>query len=62
MKQQYISPKAEVEIVCVEHYLQTESITGVGGGDTGYQGPGSGGGRGKEREEHEDNTTWGNLW
>ena len=42
----------------MEHYLQTESITGTDGGDTGYQGPGSGGGRGKEREED----TWGDLW
>ena len=58
MKQQYISPKAEVEVLCVEHYLQTESITGTDGGDTGYTGPGSGGGRGKEREED----TWGDLW
>ena len=61
MKQQYISPIAEVEVLCLEHYLQTDSKTITNtDGDTGYSGPGHGGGRAPEREE--DETVWGDLW
>ena len=66
MKQQYNSPRIWEDILSLEHFLQTESVTGMSG-DLGYQGPGSGGGRGKERDDIDDlgvqdDALWGDLW
>ena len=66
MKQQYISPIVEADVLNLGSYLQAESMTDVSG-DLGYQGPGSGGGRSKERDDYDemelqDETIWGNLW
>ena len=65
MKQQYISPSMDVDAVSIDTYLQSESITEIGGEDVGGGGGGSGGGRAPLRDDEEmmkDDTVWGDLW
>lgn len=55
-KKSYIIPQIESEILCIEKILDG-TVTDVGGNGPGYGGPGTGGGRVKDRNGWEDD-----LW